>query len=268
MSNLVQRILSAAVLIPLVLALIFLAPRWLFSGFIAALAALVGYEYGTVTLAQSFRAHRILVALLAAVCALAVGGFARFPQAVLIAVVAVIVLVPLVFMFSDRDVRESVPSAASACSGALYSGVLTGCLALLHEQPSGRAQVFALFAAAVLSDTGAYAAGRALGRRKLFPRISPAKTWAGACGGVLGTLAGLSLSKWWLLPDLTWTALLALGIPLSLAFQLGDLSESFLKRGFGVKDSGRIIPGHGGILDRIDALLFGAPVLLLFSMLQ
>jgi phosphatidate cytidylyltransferase len=147
--------------------------------------------------------------------------------------------------------------------------LLTGFLALLFvSHTDGSYWVLTLFVAAVLSDTGAYFVGRAFGRRKFSPRISPGKTWAGAYGGLLGTCLAITASKLLFLPQLSWLDVFFLSVPLSVFLQLGDLAESFLKRGFGVKDSSNIIPGHGGVLDRLDAMLFGAPVVFFFSMLK
>ena len=125
---------------------------------------------------------------------------------------------------------------------------------------AGRATIFWLFAVVWASDTGAYAAGRALGGPRLAPRISPAKTWAGALGGVAAG-AGASILLGWLMPLAGWVAerlslalLAAAGALGSMVGQMGDLAESALKRRAGADDSGRLIPGHGGILDRVDAL--------------
>ena len=114
---------------------------------------------------------------------------------------------------------------------------------------------------AFFSDTVAYFCGRAFGKHKLYPAVSPAKSWEGAAGGVLGScIATVGVGSLWLLPDLPIAHAIPLGIVGSVAGQTGDLVESMLKRTFGVKDSSKILPGHGGLLDRIDALLFVAPV--------
>jgi len=131
--------------------------------------------------------------------------------------------------------------------------------------PDGRYWVLLLAAGAFLGDTLAYAAGRSFGKKKLAPRVSPGKTWAGAAGGLLGTMAAVAAAKGFGLNGLQWVDVALLGVPLSILCQLGDLVESLFKRAFGVKDSGRAIPGHGGILDRCDALMFGAPVVFFFS---
>jgi phosphatidate cytidylyltransferase len=156
------------------------------------------------------------------------------------------------------------------CSaGAVYCGALFGFISLIYVTTAdGTGWVLALLFGTFVGDTSAYAIGRLFGRRKLAPRLSPGKTWAGAVGGAIGSCLGLAVVKLFFLPELSWPEVPILAIPLSIACQLGDLAESFLKRCFGAKDSGKIIPGHGGLLDRADALIFGAPVVYLFTVLR
>jgi phosphatidate cytidylyltransferase len=147
-----------------------------------------------------------------------------------------------------------------ALSGLMYVPVLMSVLPLLKK--AGQAEWLAVtLCMAFFSDTVAYFFGRAFGKHKLYPAVSPGKTWEGSFGGVLGScLATVAVGSLWILPDLPlWHAVL-LGIAASACGQTGDLVESMLKRTFKVKDSGNLLPGHGGMLDRIDALLFVAPV--------
>ncbi len=152
-------------------------------------------------------------------------------------------------------------------AGVLWIALWGACLGWLRADPSaGRANVIGLALVVWASDIGAYVAGRALGGPKLAPRISPGKTIAGAVGGALASaLVSAAASKLLILqPD--YPAALALGAGLSAVAQAGDLAESALKRGCGVKDSGRLIPGHGGLLDRLDATLAAVPVAALLSL--
>ncbi len=269
MSNLTKRALSALVLIPVSFAFILFAPNWLFSLFVVVISLFVGFEYGTITLASSFKSYRILVSVLSGLLTASLAFSPSFPLAPLVALVVIVMCCPILLMRKRSEFSQSVLASAACVSGSLYSGLLTGFLALLFvSHANGSYWVLTLFVAAVLSDTGAYFVGRTFGHRKFSPRISPGKTWAGAYGGLLGTCSTIIVSKLIFLPQLSWLDVFFLSVSLSVFLQFGDLAESFLKRGFGVKDSGSIIPGHGGILDRLDAMLFGAPVVFFFSMLK
>jgi phosphatidate cytidylyltransferase len=142
---------------------------------------------------------------------------------------------------------------------------LTGCIVGLRlEGPAGRGLVLFLLAVIFLGDTGAYYVGRAFGRRPLAPRISPKKTVAGLVGGLAASVAGALVFGLLMGPGFSMVESAALGLALSLLGVSGDLFESFLKRSAGVKDAGGLVPGHGGVLDRVDGLLFGAPALFLY----
>ena len=159
--------------------------------------------------------------------------------------------------------------AAGLAGAGIILLLVVATLMLRGDGPAGRATVFWLFAVVWASDTGAYLAGRAIGGPRLAPRISPAKTWAGAIGGVAAAL-GASILLGWLMPLAGWVAerpsfapLAAAGVLGSIVGQLGDLAESALKRRVGADDSGRLIPGHGGILDRGDSFAAAAFALIL-----
>jgi phosphatidate cytidylyltransferase len=130
-------------------------------------------------------------------------------------------------------------------------------LVLLHRDVADGSQwVFTALAATFSCDTGAYFCGRALGRHKLYPQVSPGKTWEGAVGGLASAVLALVVSRFTFFPALTWVDVFAVALPAAVLGPVGDLVESLIKRAAGAKDSGRLIPGHGGMLDRIDALLF------------
>lgn len=159
-----------------------------------------------------------------------------------------------------KDQAKRVQGVAFFIFAEIYCVVLFGILGLLTTLPDFRYWLFYVLACTVAGDTGAYLAGRAFGKHKLAPSISPGKTIEGVVGGLaLAGLAGYVVS-WYFLNQFNPLLVIGLGMGLSAVGVIGDLSESLLKRGFGVKDSGSIIPGHGGILDRLDALLFTAPV--------
>ena len=137
---------------------------------------------------------------------------------------------------------------------------------LLHASGgNGPAWVLALLGGVAMTDTGAYALGRLLGKRRLAPRVSPKKTWAGVFGGFGGTILGIAVVKLVFFDALGWYAALMLGVVLSPCAQLGDLIASYIKRGFDADDSGDLIPGHGGMIDLFDSLMLSAPVVVVFS---
>lgn len=148
--------------------------------------------------------------------------------------------------------------------GLIYLPLLFGMLGWVRRLDHGITWIFVTLALAWAADTGAYFAGRAFGNTPLFPRVSPKKTWEGAVGGALAVVLVLGIIKLIALPHMGWGHVVALGLIGDAAGVIGDLVESALKRASGVKDSGWLLPGHGGILDRVDSLLFTAPVCWLY----
>jgi phosphatidate cytidylyltransferase len=193
------------------------------------------------------------------------------------AMLAFAVLAPMLYyLFRFGDMSTVARRITATIAGIVYAGLCLTALARIKLGFGGRAPhsgghmvVFVLVVAWV-GDTGAYFAGRFLGNKKLYPAVSPKKTWAGAFGGLAGSLvAGLAMKAG--LPDqlpLSWVDVVLVAGPGALLGQMGDLSESLIKRSTGVKDSGGLLPGHGGILDRIDAVLFMAPYLMLYSQVR
>ena len=178
---------------------------------------------------------------------------------------AVTLSAALFYLFSVNDLKKSAPEFALTISGLLYVPLLLGHLVPLRELPHGVQWIFLLLLLVMSGDTGAYYVGRSFGRRKLYQLVSPNKSVEGAMGGLAGSLLGGIVAGMTFFPELTLvdSALTALVIgPLG---QSGDLFESLLKRSFGVKDSGTMIPGHGGILDRLDSILFAAPALYYYA---
>lgn len=163
------------------------------------------------------------------------------------------------FLFKYRSIESVARDCATVLFGFLYLPLLLGHLAMLHRLPQGREWIFTVFLIVMLSDTVAYFVGSAVGRHRLYPAISPKKSLEGAFGGLLGGIFGALLAKYLWFPSLAMELAGGIGILLGISGQIGDLFESMLKRSYGVKDSGRIIPGHGGLLDRLDSLIFAFP---------
>ena len=162
-------------------------------------------------------------------------------------------------LFSTEALKQSLVDAAVLLLGVLYVGLLLGHVLLTRARPDGEWLIFFLILVTWAGDTGAYYAGISIGKRKLAPIISPNKTVEGLLGGLgLSVIAALA-GKLWFVPAFSLVDCIALGLLLAVAGVMGDLVESALKRSAGVKDSGSVIPGHGGMLDRLDSMLFTAP---------
>ena len=187
-------------------------------------------------------------------------------------VLGLAVIAPLLYyLFRYGDLGTVAQRMAFTVFGIVYAGLLLTTVAALKRDggPNGGDLVMFVLAVVWAGDTGAYFAGRFLGKRKLYPAVSPKKTWAGAVGGLLGSFAAGAAMKVGRLDGIfNWGDVVLLTIPGAALAQAGDLAESLLKRSVGVKDSGSILPGHGGILDRIDAVLFFAPYVLVYMQLR
>lgn len=258
-----KRVLTAVVLIPLVL-LVLLRGSFLLLIVIAALVAgLAAWEYLAIADAHGARTPRILVLLsIAALFAAAYLG-----KDTLLPLVGLSAFILLVVCSFRSPLDQVLPDTAFSSFGIVYCGLTLLTIPLLREQADGPSKLVFLLCTVWMGDIAALYVGRNLGRHKLAPQLSPNKTWEGSTGSLVGSLlitaalfffsrrTGLlhfagTLGYW-----------LALGVIVNIAAQLGDLVESAIKRGAGVKDSGTLLPGHGGILDRIDALLLAAPAL-------
>ena len=180
----------------------------------------------------------------------------------LLAANLLVIAVISMFQFkSDRSVLEVI---TGQLQGIIYIPVLLSFLILIRQGSSGMIWIFILLAIIFAGDTSAYYVGSYFGRRKISPAISPGKTIEGAIGGLGANLIVGTIGKSFFLPGLPWGTSILFFIAVGIAGQVGDLFESELKRSSGIKDSSSILPGHGGILDRIDALLFAAPVAYIF----
>lgn len=173
--------------------------------------------------------------------------------------------IALWYLFNLNDLKAAAPEFALTVSGLLYVPLLLGHLVLLRDHSQGIQWIFLLLVLVMSGDTGAYYVGSAFGRHKLYPLVSPNKSIEGAAGGLAGSLLGAFIARWTFFPELTMGDALLTPLIIGPLGQAGDLFESLLKRSFGVKDSGTIIPGHGGILDRLDSILFAAPALYYYA---
>lgn len=253
-----QRVASAAVGVPAVIAVTWTGGLW-FSATAALVVLLASLEFYRAVAAAG---HRPLWPL-GCTAAVALVGIAHAPDQRSAAALAAFVVVSLAWLGRRSNAPAAVTDWLWTTAGVVYIGWLGSYFVLLRQLDSDRQwSTWALLAllSTFATDTAAYFVGRALGRRRLAPHLSPGKTVEGAVGGFLGgTGAVLGLNQ---LLDLGMTTAQAapLGALLAVFAQIGDLAESLLKRSLGAKDSGRLIPGHGGILDRMDSVLFVAVV--------
>ena len=258
-----KRVITAAVLIPLVLLLLLRGSFLLVVVATALVAELATWEYIFIADAHGSRTPRNVVLI-----AIAVLFAATFHNRFLVLPVIGLCSLLLLTVCSFRSPLERVlPDTAFSVFGLIYIGLTLATIPLVWVQQDGPSQLIFLFCVVWTGDVAALYVGRSFGRHKLAPQISPNKTWEGSAASLAGSLliaaALVALSRTVFTlhfagPLARW---LVLAVVLNFFAQVGDLVESAIKRGAGVKDSGAMLPGHGGILDRIDALLLAAPVL-------
>jgi len=261
-----QRILTGVVALPLLILFIFYASISLFQIFICGVTLVALWEFYSMSLPAERSPERNL-----AVAGGALPGILLTLQVSFwwqASLVFLVLFFATVFLFRYRDLNRVVGELALLLFGFLYVPLLLGHLALLRELAFGRQWIFLVLLIIMAGDSAAYFSGVSLGRRKLYPAISPNKSIEGAIGGLAGSLGGALLARFWFFPELTLADCFLLGIGLGAFGQVGDLFESMLKRSFGVKDSGAIIPGHGGLLDRLDSLLFAFPVAYYYALFR
>ncbi|MFZ1699233.1 MAG: phosphatidate cytidylyltransferase [Pyrinomonadaceae bacterium] len=272
------RIITALIALPVIIASIILPmwwPQtvWLFVA-IAAFALAAGlFEFYSLTKKLELKADAGIAYLGAA--ALFTGFVfdapAKAPDLILatLALFLIVVLVSQALRF-QKDFSKMLTGVGMTVFGVLYVEFLGGYLVAMRmgfeNRPNLSSHLLAYFFLVIFaSDIGAYFAGRALGKHKLAPTISPGKTVEGLVGGILAASGAAVLATFWFFPELPYQFSIPLAVVLAIVGVLGDLAESAIKRGAGAKDAAAILPGHGGFLDRLDSLLFGAPILYYFA---
>jgi phosphatidate cytidylyltransferase len=259
--NLLVRVLSAVILLPIVLWLIWLGdvPMAILVGVAAAIVASELYGIVGLKLTHPAALAGMLFATLPAFFAL---DLARTWPLILaaLAFAPILSLSLLTLMPPGNDLGRAASLAAFTAMGPPHVGIgLAAAVALRQLPETGLAWILIALVVTWGQDTGAYFSGRLFGRHKLYPLVSPNKTWEGFGGGMVAAIAGCFLVRAFFFPEFSVVDCLVVGGVAGVLGPLGDLSESMLKRAFGVKDSGKIMPGHGGLYDRVDALLFNAP---------
>jgi len=282
LGNLAQRFLVAVVAVPILLALLHYhrpEPTWVVI-FLASLLAM--REFFGMTLPAEDRNAALIMGAVASAAFYWLDPhtmtYAPHSKALAgpvlagssIAIVLAVIVPGLFYLFRFRDIATVAARYAATVAGIIYAGFLAMFLAFLKriDPNQGGDTVVLVLIIAWLADTGGYFAGRFLGKAKLYEAVSPKKTWAGLWGGIGGAVIGVIVLKLFFAKWMTWFEVFALSIPGCLLGQMGDLAESLIKRSVGVKDSGSLLPGHGGILDRIDAVLFIAPYVYVYLIVK
>jgi len=292
---LLKRIATAVVLIPIVMLLVLRAPVPVLAAVAAAVALITVYEFLKLTESYGIQPTRlptyIFVGLFFLLLAATAAG--ETPQLstlkFIVGLGLACAIAPFIFLtitMPRAQMSGAYPAAAASAFAFAYIALPMAMLVQLRQQVAGAFWLLYLFLVVWAGDIFAYFVGRSLGRHLMAPHISPKKTWEGAAASVAASLVvgsllftyALQISSFLLRVGLIgrrdglfglerpeWLPIVLLTITVNIAAQLGDLVESLIKRGAGVKDSGTILPGHGGMLDRIDALLFAAPVLWFYA---
>jgi phosphatidate cytidylyltransferase len=185
--------------------------------------------------------------------------FADNPVVPLMTLTVLVLGFCLIALFRLKEIHDAAKDAALVLMGFLYLPLLLSHLVLIRMRPDGVLWLFLIMVIVMVGDSAAYYVGSSIGKNRLYPAVSPKKSIEGSLGGLAGSIAGALIFKTLFFPQLTVVDCIATALLLGTLGQLGDLFESLIKRSCGVKDSGTIFPGHGGILDRLDSIIFAAP---------
>ena len=251
-----RRIYTVLIVAPLLYAAIRYLPPIAFTCIVALAGGLSLYELYRLCVPPSPQPLAMGIGFLGCVALIVAPHDPHLMQPSLFAALVAVLSIPLLV---KMPLHESLKEAAITMSGLLYIGLTLSYLVTIRLLPQGEWLLFFLLLVTWAGDTGAYYVGTLCGQHAIAPRISPKKTIEGLVGGLLGALMIAYLARWWFLSDFSGVDCIVLAILLTLAGLWGDLAESAVKRSVGVKDSGGLLPGHGGMLDRLDSLLFAGP---------
>lgn len=255
-----SRLIPAAIFLPILYVIVQHLSPWAFFVLVAAAVLVAQYEFYRLYFERRDTvACGLLLGFL--VVASVYQGNPLSIQAALTVAVAIVMLFTLALKVRGDTLATAMNDMAILLFGVVYIGWLLSYVIVLRAPAKGSLLMLFLFLVTWGGDAAAYYVGRAMGRHPLAPQISPKKTVEGAVGGLVGSVGLALLGRSWWLPALPLVDALVLGMGLGVLGQAGDLAESLLKRSAGVKDSGRLIPAHGGVLDKVDSLLFTAPAL-------
>lgn len=261
------RELTALVLSPLAIYIIGWSHAYVFDVTIALIASLALYEF---LILGRRKGYEVPIVLCILVMLFIIAAFVLEPISVEMGVFLTLLVVPASYVFSRRPLEKALGSSAIAVMATLYVGMLGGSLIRLRNDFAagiGPKLVFFLLLVVWLGDAGAYYIGKQFGRHPLAPLISPKKTIEGGAGGIAVAILTAIIIHFTFFPAFPLVHAVVAGIVLSVAGAIGDLAESMWKRSAAVKDSGTLIPGHGGFLDRFDSIFFTAPILYVYWVL-
>jgi phosphatidate cytidylyltransferase len=256
-----ERLIVVIILLPLALLLV-TAAGWFFAIPITAFLAVAAWEYWRIFTKGGYSPSLVLLIGGVVLLGLARAAFGFQYTDLLISILTAVTLVWFVFAF-ERGENQAAVDFGVTLGGILYLGWLGSYLISLHSLPDGVYWLMLTIPAVAFADAGAYAIGRPFGKHKMSPRVSPKKSWEGYFGGILFSIvlnSGLAALWHMRVPGITWQDGLILALVMSVLGPLGDLGESMFKRQFGVKDSSNLLPGHGGIMDRIDTWIWAAVI--------
>ena len=281
MNNTVIRILTGLVGIPLVVLIIW-AGGWWFAGTIIVVSALALHEFYGLATARGYSPNVFFGIALGVVIQafLMLSSHGPFKVSITFVILAAVSLLvgTLKILAAEMWRRSETPlaNAGATLLGVVYIPLALSSLIFLRQiQPEGSSipgiagfeLVITLFVAIWAADSGAYFGGLSFGKHRLFERVSPKKSWEGAAAGLLSAVAAGIGMMVWLMPNADWIHGLVIGVIVGVFGPIGDLTESLLKRDATIKDSGSIIPGHGGVFDRFDSMIFCAPLVLVYYMI-
>lgn len=261
--TLAKRVASTLFFLPLFAWLVGYAPSWAFSALVIVAGAVGQWEFTRMFVRSGYEAYPGLglVAGIVVTASFAVPGLT--PPALSLAVAGLL----SAGLVRGRSGAPDWKPAALTLAGVCYVNWLVGHALWIRALPRGSDWIFWLVLVTWIGESAAYFVGWTAGRRKLAPTVSPAKTVEGAVAQLIASPLAALAGRWWFVPDLSLADAVVAGLLLGVVGQVGDLAESYLKRSARAKDTGNIIPGHGGLLDRLDSLLFNAPALFYFVVL-
>ena len=258
------REITALVVAPIAVWIIGWSHPYVFDAAIALIAVLALHEFLALGLRKGYDIPVVLCVL---VMLFIIAAFIHEQVSVEMGMFVTLLVIPASYVFRKGSIEQALPSSAVAVLATMYVGMLAGSMIRLRTDFGpliGPKLLFFLLLVVWLGDAGAYYTGKQLGKHKLSPRISPKKTVEGLIGGVITSVITAIVIHFTFFPQIPLVHAIVVGVVLSISGVIGDLAESMWKRSADVKDSGTLIPGHGGFLDRFDSILFTAPILYVY----